>query len=89
MTAPGTGNYLSPVNVATILRALALQQGHCITSKRATRTMNACADSAALGLGAGICSASRACASLSVFQLVRFARTGQHPVMPNAFDARR
>ena len=89
MTAPGTGNCLSPINVATTLRALALQLGHCITSSLATRVMNACADSWALGLDGTICSASRACASLSVFQLVRLARTGQHPVMPNAFDARR
>ena len=44
-TAPGTGNCLSPVNVATTLRALDLQQGHCISSKRATRATNACADS--------------------------------------------
>ena len=35
MTAPGTGNCLSPINVATTLRALALQQGHCITSNLA------------------------------------------------------
>ena len=34
-TAPGTGNCLSPVSVATTLRALALQQGHCITSNLA------------------------------------------------------
>ena len=31
-TAPGTGNCLSPVNVATTLKALALQQEHCIAS---------------------------------------------------------
>ena len=65
-TAPGTGSCLHPVNVATTLRAWALQQGHCITSSLATRTMNVCADSWALRLGTGICSASLACASLSV-----------------------
>ena len=50
MTMPGTGNCLSPANVATTLRALALQQGHCITSSLATRAMNPCADSCALGV---------------------------------------
>lgn len=66
MMAPGAGNCLHRVNVATTLRAWALQQGHCIIFSLATRTMNACADSAAWGLGAGICSASLGCASLSV-----------------------
>ena len=65
-TAPGTDNCLSPANVVTTLRALTLQQGHCITSNLATRTMKACADSWALGLGGTIRSASRAWASLSV-----------------------
>ena len=45
MTAPGTGSCQPPATVATTVRELALQQGHCITAKRATRAMNACADS--------------------------------------------
>ena len=36
-TAPGTGNCLSPVNVVTTLRALALQQGHRISSSLPAR----------------------------------------------------
>ncbi len=65
-TAPGAGNCLYPASVATTLSMPAWQHGHCMTAILVTRAMNACADSAALGFDAGICSASLACASLSV-----------------------
>jgi hypothetical protein len=66
VVSPGTGNYLQPPKVATTLSMPALQHGHCMVSSLATRAMNACADSAALGLGCGICNASLASLSLSV-----------------------
>ena len=78
---PGAGNCLHPASVATTLSVPAWQHGHCMTAILAKRAMNACADSAALGLGAGICSASLACASLSVLQALA-GRLGSDPFKP-------
>ena len=64
----GGGNRARPASTAIVRSRPALQQGHTSTSIFATRTMNACADSMARGLTAGICSARRAAVSLTRLQ---------------------
>ena len=61
----GPGKRVDATNTSTTHRRPRWQAGHCRMSRCDTRCMNACADSAATGLAAGICSATRACASLT------------------------
>ena len=65
---PGTGNCLTPANTAAVRKRPTLQIGHKRTSILATRAMNACAESSACALRAGICKASRAALSCLALQ---------------------